>query len=83
MRYKPKSIAALHIALVDCQIRCGSRWTEKSEYAVGDLRKVTTWPEKSGDYNPAGASSRKRRKDQQGYPSDSRLAETVGARRPS
>jgi hypothetical protein len=45
MRYKPKSIAALHIALVDCQIRCGSRWTEKSEYAVGDLRKVTTWPE--------------------------------------
>ena len=44
MRYKPKSIVALHIALVDCQIRCGSRWTEKSEYAVGDLRKVTTWP---------------------------------------
>jgi hypothetical protein len=48
MRYKPKSIAALHIALgglpdkmrveVDPEIGVSAR-------TVGELRKVTTWPE--------------------------------------
>jgi hypothetical protein len=48
MRYKPKSIAALHIALgglpakmrveVDQDIRISAK-------TVGELRKVTEWPE--------------------------------------
>ena len=48
MRYKPKSIAALHIALgglpgkmkveVDREIGVSAR-------TVGELRKVTAWPE--------------------------------------
>jgi hypothetical protein len=48
MRYKPKSVAALHIALgglpgkmrveVDPEIGVSAR-------TVGELRKVTTWPE--------------------------------------
>jgi hypothetical protein len=48
MRYKPKSIAALHIALggfpgkmrveVDPEIAVSAR-------TVGELRKVTAWPE--------------------------------------
>jgi hypothetical protein len=48
MRYKPKSIAALHIALgglpgkmrveVDPEIGVSAR-------TVGELRKVTAWPE--------------------------------------
>jgi hypothetical protein len=48
MRYKPKSIAALHIALgglpgkmrveVDAEVGVSAR-------TVGELRKVTAWPE--------------------------------------
>jgi hypothetical protein len=48
MRYKPKSIAALHIALgglpdkmrVELEIDIGA-----SPKTVGELRKMTAWPE--------------------------------------
>jgi hypothetical protein len=48
MRYKPKNIAALHIALgglpnkMRVEADGGIRVSAKT---VGDLRKVTTWPE--------------------------------------
>jgi hypothetical protein len=63
MRYRPKGVAALHIALgglpdkmrveVDPHI-------EVSAKTVGGLRKVTTWPENlvietPQDRNPGGA----------------------------
>jgi hypothetical protein len=48
MRYKPKSIAALHIALggLPAQMRVEvDSGIEVSAKTVGDLRKVTAWPE--------------------------------------
>jgi hypothetical protein len=48
MRYKPKSIAALHIALggLPDKMRVEvDRSIEVSAKTVGDLRKVTAWPE--------------------------------------
>jgi hypothetical protein len=48
MRYKPKNIDALHIALgglpnkMRVEVDGGIRVSAKT---VGDLRKVTTWPE--------------------------------------
>ena len=49
MRYKPKSIAALHIALggLPDKMRVEvDREIGVSAQTVSDLRKVTTWPEK-------------------------------------
>jgi hypothetical protein len=59
MRYKPKSIAALHIALgglpdkmrVELETDIGA-----SPKTVGELRKLTACPE-SGRNNPTGISS--------------------------
>jgi len=48
MRYKPKSSAALHIALggLPAQMRVVvDPGIEVSAKTVGDLRKVTAWPE--------------------------------------
>ena len=48
MRYKPKSIAALNIALggLPAQMRVEvDSGIEVSAKTVGDLRKVTVWPE--------------------------------------
>ena len=48
MRYRPKSIAALNIALggLPAQMRVEvDSGIEVSAKTVGDLRKVTVWPE--------------------------------------
>jgi len=48
MRYKPKSIAALHIALGGLPDRMPDevhRSIGVSAKTVGELRKVTAWPE--------------------------------------
>jgi hypothetical protein len=48
MRYKPKNIAALHIALGGLPDRMRvetERGLGVSAKSVGDLRKLTTWPE--------------------------------------
>jgi hypothetical protein len=48
MRYKPKSIAALHIALGGLPAKMGvevDRSIGVSAKTVGELRKVTVWPE--------------------------------------
>ena len=48
MRYKPKSIAALHIALggLPAKMRVEvHRDTGVTAKTVGELRKVTAWPE--------------------------------------
>ena len=82
MRYKPKSIAALHIALgglpdkMRVEVDPGIQPSPKT---VGELRKLAAWPESSGDNNSAGPRSRKRSKGEQGERRDSRLAETVSA----
>lgn len=47
MRYKPRSIAALHVALgrlSDMHVKA-DRDVEVSAKTVGELRKVTAWPE--------------------------------------
>jgi len=48
MEYRPKSIAALQIALGGCRIKIREKadpgiWV--SAKTVGELRKVTAWPE--------------------------------------
>jgi hypothetical protein len=48
MRYKPKNIAALHIALGDLRDKTrieADQGVGISAKTVGDLRKLTTWPE--------------------------------------
>jgi hypothetical protein len=48
MRYKPKSVAALHIAIggLPDKMRVEvDRGISVSAKTVGELRKVTTWPE--------------------------------------
>jgi hypothetical protein len=48
MRYKPKSIAALHVALGGLPDRMrveADPGIGVSAKTVGELRKVTTWPE--------------------------------------
>ncbi len=81
MRYKPKSIAALHIALgglpdkmrveVDRDIGMSAR-------TIGELRKLTLARE-LGDNNPAGAPSRQRGEDHQGNRKGSRFTQAIGA----
>ena len=48
MRYKPKNVAALHLALGGLPDRMGvnaDQSTGVSARTVGELRKATTWPE--------------------------------------
>ena len=48
MRYKPKSIAALHIALGGLPVKMRVEADPDigvSAKSVGELRKVTAWPE--------------------------------------
>jgi hypothetical protein len=48
MRYKPKSIAALHIALGGLPVKMRVEVDTNigvSAKSVGELRKVTAWPE--------------------------------------
>jgi hypothetical protein len=48
MRYKPKSIAALHIALGGLPVKVRVEVDTNigvSAKSVGELRKVTAWPE--------------------------------------
>jgi hypothetical protein len=48
MRYKPKSTAALHIALGGLPDKMGVEADKNlgiSAHTVGELRKVTAWPE--------------------------------------
>ena len=48
MRYKPKSIAALHIALGGLPVKMrveADPGIGVSAKSVGELRKVTAWPE--------------------------------------
>ena len=48
MRYKPKSSAALHIALGGSPAQMGVKLDadiEVTAKTVGELRKVTAWPE--------------------------------------
>jgi hypothetical protein len=57
MRYKPKSTAALHVALgglpdkVRVELDAGAGVSAKT---VGELRKVTAWPEKLVIATPQG-----------------------------
>jgi hypothetical protein len=69
MRYKPKSIPALPITLgglpdkmrVEVEANIGI-----SAKTVGQLRKMTAWPENSAVTSPPGALCQKRGKSQQG-----------------
>jgi hypothetical protein len=48
MRYKPKNVAALHLALGGLPDRMGvhaDQSTRVSARTVGELRKATSWPE--------------------------------------
>ena len=48
MRYKPKSIAALHVALGGLPDKMGVEvdpGIQPSPKTVGELRKMTAWPE--------------------------------------
>jgi len=68
-RYKCKSIAALDIALGGLPAKMqveADVGTGVSAKTVGELRRVTTLVREFGANNPAGTSSRKRSKDQQG-----------------
>jgi hypothetical protein len=80
MRYKPKSSAALHIALgglpaqmpvkVDADI-------EVTAKTVGELRKVTAWPDNFASNDAAGPLSRQRGKSEQSQRRDTHVAEVV------
>src|SRR5262245_42241213 len=68
MRYKPKNVAALHLALGGLPDRMrvnADQSTGDSARTVGELRKATTWRE-FGDNDPAGSPSRKCRDGEQG-----------------
>ena len=69
MRYKPKSIPALHIALGGLPAKMRVEADPDigvSATTVGELRKVTAWGREFSDNNAAGKPSRKRSKGQQG-----------------
>ena len=81
MRYKPKSIAALHVALgglpdkMRVEVDPG---IQPSPQTVGELRKMTAWPENLALNNSAGTRFQQRCKGEQGERSDSHCAEIVG-----
>ena len=80
MRYKPKSTAALDIALgglpaqmpvkVDADI-------EVSAKTVGELRELTAWPENLAITTPQDALSRQRGESKQGKRRGTHIAEVV------
>src|ERR1700730_14076330 len=80
MRYKPKNVAALHIALaglpdkmrveVDPDIGVSAKDRCRTSECDGVAREFC-------DRDPAGTLSRKCSQSQQGYPCDARLAKTV------
>jgi len=83
MRYKPKSTAALHIALgglpdkmrVEADKNLGV-----SAHTVGELRKVTTWPENLVITTPAERSPESAVKGEQGQRGDAHFAENIKIR---
>ena len=80
MRYKTKSIAALHIALGGLPVKMRVEVDPDigvSAKTVGELRKVTAWSETLVIVTP-GTLSRKRGKGDQGQRGNSLLAQTVG-----
>ena len=80
MRYRPKSVVALHIALggLPGKMRVEvDRGIEVSATTVGELRKLTLWPENLVIAIPTGGDPERRGKDQQGYQGDAHVAETV------
>lgn len=82
MRYRPKSAAALEIALGGLPNSMGVEAEPDlgvSAKTVGELRKTKTWPE-SGGYDTSGTSSRKRRKGEPTGRTRSGYAETIGSR---
>jgi hypothetical protein len=84
MRYKPKNIAALQVALgglpdkmrveVDADIGGVSKDCRRTSEGDGVGREF-------GDNNSAGTRSRKCSKGEQGRCSNARIAETVGLRK--
>lgn len=81
MQYKPKSIGALHIALgglpghMRIEVDLGIAVSAKT---VGELRKITSWPENLVITTPRGTPFRKRGKSKQGERRNSLPTETVG-----
>ena len=80
MRYKPRSIAALQIALGGLPDRMKvetDRDIGVSAKTVRELRKGRGVAREFSDNNPAGTFSRERNKGEQGERSDARHAKTV------
>src|SRR6516162_10792057 len=81
MHYKPKSIGALHIALgglpghMRIEVDSGIAVSAKT---VGDLRKITSWPENLVITTPRERHSRKRGKSKQGERRNPLPTETLG-----
>ena len=80
MRYKAKNVAALQTLL--------SSWPDQmrvevdpdigvSARTVGELRKLTAWPENSGHNDAAPTRSRERYEGEQGQHDNTHVAETV------
>src|SRR5262249_7206854 len=81
MRYKPKNVAALHLALGGLPDRMrvnADQSTGVSARTVGELRKARTWAENYND--PAGSPSRKCRYGEQGRRQPSH-AKTISKRK--
>ena len=82
MRYKPKNILALHIALggmpdkVRVEVESGIEVSAKTVTSEGG-----GMARESSNNNPVRTRCRRRRKGEQGQPSHSRLAKTVGVTR--
>ena len=80
MRYKPKSIAALQVALgglPDAMHVEADRGIGVSAKTVGELRKVAAWPDNLVDNNPPGTVSRERNKSEQDERCDAGLTKTL------
>ena len=83
MRYKPKNVAALHLALGGLPDRMrvnADQSTGVSARTVGELRKYDNLAREFGDNDPAGSPSRKCRDGEQGRRQTSH-AKTISTRR--
>ena len=80
MRYKPKNVAALHLALGAYRIECGSMQTNRPGFPQGPLANFGRRQPgpRIGDNDPAGSPSRKCRDGEQGRRQTSR-AKTIGS----
>jgi hypothetical protein len=82
MRYKAKSIAALQLALgslpdkmrVEVEPDIGV-----SAKTVGELRKVTAWPEPLAVTTPQESARRQRSQGEQGEPRYAHCTKNIGA----